>query len=40
MSKKMALILSIILFIILVVLIVCESMWPTGGSELFENLFG
>ena len=34
MSKKVAIIISIILFIILT-----EKTWPTGGSDLIGNLF-
>lgn len=39
MSKKMAIIISAILFIVLVALIICEKTWPTGGSDLIGNLF-
>ena len=38
-SKKVAIIISIILFIILTALIICEKTWPTGGSDLIGNLF-
>lgn len=34
MSKKVAIVLSIVLFIVLCALIVCERLWPTAGSEL------
>ena len=34
MSRKTAIILSVILFIILCALIVCEKKWPTAGCEL------
>jgi hypothetical protein len=34
MSKKVAIIISIVLFIILCVLIVCEKKWPTAGTDL------
>lgn len=34
MSKKTAIIISIVLFIILCVLIVCEKKWPTAGTNL------
>lgn len=34
MSKKVAIIISAILFVALVVLIVCETKWPTAGSDL------
>jgi hypothetical protein len=34
MSKKTAIIISIVLFIILCVLIVFEKKWPTAGSDL------
>lgn len=39
MSKKMAIILSIVLFIILVVLIVFEKSAPTAGSDFLYGLF-
>lgn len=39
MSKKVAIIISIILFIILTALIICEKTWLTGGSDLIGNLF-
>lgn len=39
MSKKVAIIISIILFIILTALIICEKTWPTGESDLIGNLF-
>lgn len=39
MSKKVAIIISIILFIILIALIICEKTWPTGGADLIGNLF-
>lgn len=34
MSKKLAIVISVVLFIILCVLIVCEKLWPTAGSDL------
>ena len=34
MSKKTAIIISIVLFIILCGLIVCEKKWPTAGTDL------
>ena len=34
MSKKTAIIISVILFVILCALIVCEQMWPTAGANL------
>lgn len=34
MSKKLAIVISVVLFIILCVLIVCEKQWPTAGSDL------
>lgn len=34
MSKKAAIVISVILFIILCVLIVCEKKWPTEGTNL------
>ncbi len=39
MSKKLAIIISAILFVLLVVLIICEKSWPTGGSDLISSLF-
>ena len=36
MSKKTAIILSVICFIILVVLIIFEKKFPEAGSELFS----
>lgn len=38
MSKKIAIALSILLFIILCVLIVCEKKWPEAGSELLRGM--
>lgn len=38
MSKKTAIILSIICFIILVVLIIFEKRYPEAGSELFSAI--
>ena len=34
MSKKTAIIISVVLFILLCVLIVCEKKWPTAGADL------
>jgi membrane protein involved in colicin uptake len=34
MSKKVAIIISVVLFIILCALIVCEKKWPTAGTDL------
>lgn len=38
MSKKTVIILSIILFMILIALIVCERCYPEAGTQLIENL--
>lgn len=38
MSKKLSIILSIILFVVLCVLILCERRWPEGGSVLLRGL--
>lgn len=40
MSKKVAIMLSIICFAILVVLVVCEKKYPTAGVELLRGLMG
>lgn len=40
MSKKASMIISVILFIILVGLIVCERCWPEGGAELLSSITG
>ncbi|MGN0151071.1 MAG: hypothetical protein ACI39Q_01240 [Wujia sp.] len=40
MSKKISIILSVIMFILLVVLIVCESRWPEAGSSFLYGLLG
>lgn len=39
MSKKVSIILSVILFIILVVLLACEKMNPGAGSALLQGIF-
>lgn len=39
MSKKVSIIISAILFVILVVLLVCEKMNPGAGSALLQGLF-
>ena len=39
MSKKVAIRISVVLFIILVALIICEKAFPTGGSDLISSLF-
>lgn len=39
MSKKVAIIISAALFVILVALIICEKAFPTGGSDLVSSLF-
>lgn len=36
MSKKTAIIISVVLFIILCALIVCEKKWPTAGTDLLS----
>ena len=36
MSKKTSIIISVVLFIILCALIVCEKMWPTAGTDLLS----
>lgn len=40
MSKKSCYILSIVLFIILCILLVCERMNPEAGSSLFSMILG
>ncbi len=32
MSKKVAIVMSVILFVLLLVLVVCEIRWPEAGS--------
>lgn len=39
MSKKVAIIINVVLFMILVALIICEKAFPTGGSDLISSLF-
>ena len=39
MSKKVAIIISVVLFMILIALIICEKAFPTGGSDLISSLF-
>lgn len=39
MSKKVSIIISVLLFIVLVVLLVCEKMNPGAGSALLLGLF-
>lgn len=39
MSKKVSIIISAILFVILVVLLVCEKTNPGAGSALIQGLF-
>ena len=39
MSKKVAIIISVVLFMILVAFIICENAFPTGGSDLISSLF-
>lgn len=39
MSKKVSIIISVILFVILAVLIVCEKMNPGAGSALLQGIF-
>ena len=36
MSKKTAIMISVVLFIILCALIVCEKKWPTAGTDLLS----
>lgn len=38
MSKKVSIIISVILFIALVALIVCEKQWPGAGVDLLRKL--
>ncbi len=40
MSKKVSIAISVVLFIILVVLVVCERTWPEAGSDFINGLFG
>lgn len=40
MSKKTAIILSVICFVLLAILIVCEKKYPTAGAELFREIMG
>lgn len=40
MSKKVSIVLNIILFILLVVLIICEKKWPEAGTTFFYGLLG
>lgn len=39
MTKKLAIIISAVLFVILVVLLACEVMNPAGGAALLGGLF-
>lgn len=39
MSKKVSIVLSVILFIILAALLVCEKTNPGAGSALLQGLF-
>ena len=39
MSKKMSIVISAVLFVILCVLIVCERSWPEAGSRLLGMIF-
>ena len=39
MSKKTTIIASIVLFVILAALMVCEIKNPTGGQAILKNLF-
>lgn len=39
MSKKVSIIISAVLFVILVVLLICEKTNPGAGSALFLGLF-
>lgn len=39
MSKKVSIIISVVLFIVLVVLLVCEKMNPGAGSALIQSIF-
>ena len=34
MSKKTAIIISVIVFVLLCVLIICEKKWPTAGTDM------
>ncbi len=38
MARKTAIILSVICFLILVVLIICEKKYPEAGSELIRGM--
>lgn len=38
MSKKTAIMLSIICFVLLAILIVCEKMYPTAGAEFLREI--
>lgn len=40
MSKKVSIAISVVLFIILVVLIVCERKWPEAGTDIVSNMIG
>ena len=39
MSKKISIVISVISFIILMVLIVCEKMNPEAGTALIHSIF-
>ena len=39
MSKKTALVLSCILFVLLIALMICEVMNPAGGPALLRKIF-
>lgn len=39
MSKKVSIVISVLLFIVLVVLLVCEKTNPGAGSALLQGLF-
>lgn len=38
MTKKVSIILSVILFLILIVLFACEIKWPEAGAALINSL--
>lgn len=39
MSKKVSIVISVLLFIVLVALLVCEKINPGAGSALLQGLF-
>lgn len=39
MSRKTTITLSVVIFVALAALIICEKKWPTAGTELISRIF-